>query len=68
MRSYASIIKYKIEQLNSFDSENYINCQGYNEYKVSSDYEKLMKIAKEYNDRYKVEMQRFWSEPFQLCS
>lgn len=68
MRSYAGIIRHKIEQLNSFESDNYINCEGYADYKQSSDYEKLMKIAKEYNDRYKTEMQRFWSQEYELCS
>lgn len=54
MKNYAGIIRHKIEELTSFDTVNYINCEGYNDYKTCSDYDKLMKIAKEYSDRYKV--------------
>lgn len=40
------IIKHKIENLINFKNYNYINTMCYEEYKESSDYQKLMKIAK----------------------
>jgi len=54
IKNYSGIIRFKIEQLNRFDENNFINCDGYDDYKLTSDHEKLMKIAKEYNDRYRV--------------
>jgi len=54
IKNYTGIIRFKIEQLNRFDENNFINCDGYDDYKLTSDHEKLMKIAKEYNDRYRV--------------
>jgi hypothetical protein len=68
MRNYAGIIKHKIDQLTSFGSDNYIKCEGYADYKTSSDYDKLMKIAREYSDRYKVEIQRYWNEDCNLTT
>lgn len=56
MRTYASIIKHKIENLNKFSTINFINATFYEEYKESSDYSKLMKIAKEYRERYSQEL------------
>ncbi len=52
MSDYTSIIKHKIENLVRFNSHNFINSSYYEEYKECSDYTKLMKIAKEYKDRY----------------
>ena len=46
MKSYSGIIRFKIEQLNSFDQINFINCDGYEDYRLTSDHEKLMKIGK----------------------
>jgi hypothetical protein len=65
-RSFAGIIRHKVENLNSFKDYNYIKCEGYKSYKLTSDYEKLMKISKEYSDRYKAELEGYWSEPYQL--
>lgn len=55
------IIKHKIENLLSFKSSNYIAVAGYEDYKQSSDYQKLMKIAKEYKERYQSEMRPYWN-------
>ena len=52
MSDYTTIIKHKIDNLIKFSSNNFINTSYYGEYKESSDYAKLMKIAKEYKDRY----------------
>ena len=46
MKSYSGIIRFKIEQLNNFGVNNFINCEGYEDYKMTSDYDKLMKIAR----------------------
>lgn len=55
-KNYAGIIRHKIENLLNFKSYNYIKCEGYREYKQTSDFEKLMKISSEYNERYKMEI------------
>lgn len=68
MENYAGIIRHKIEELTSFDSHNYIQCEGYNEYKTCSDHDKLMKIANEYSERYQIEVQRYWNQEYRLST
>ena len=60
MRAFTGIVKYKIQNLLGFASRNFINCQGYTQYKRTDDCIKLMKIAKEYNQRYEVELSAYW--------
>ena len=57
---YVGIIKHKIDNLVSFSSQNFLNIQGYEEYKEGGDYTKLMKIAKEYKERYSNELKPYW--------
>jgi len=52
MVDYTSIIKHKINNFLRFNTDNFINSTYYEEYKQSNDYAKLMKIAKEYKERY----------------
>jgi serine/threonine-protein kinase ULK2 len=58
---YMGIIKHKIENLLGFKNKNYIGVGGYEEYKQTADYQKLMKIAKEYKERYQTEMKPYWN-------
>ena len=58
---YIGIIKHKIDNLLSFKSNNFIKTSNYEEYKETSDYAKLMKIAKEYKERYVSEMKPYWN-------
>ena len=60
MRDYTGIIKHKIENLVKFSSHNFINTSSYEDYKDSSDYTKLMKIAREYKERYSQELKEYW--------
>ena len=43
-----------------FDTNNFINTNSYEDYKDSSDYTKLMKIAREYKERYSQELKEYW--------
>lgn len=52
MEDYTGIIRHKIEDLTRFSTTNFIEASGYEDYKQCSDYPKLMKIAKEYRERY----------------
>jgi hypothetical protein len=47
-REYSSIIKKKIEDLSGFANINFLNTPHYDNYKQSTDFPKLIKIAKEY--------------------
>lgn len=58
---YVGIIKHKIENIINFSSNNFLNTSIYEEYKECNDYLKLMKIAKEYKDRYSNEVKQYWS-------
>jgi hypothetical protein len=60
-KNYTAIIKSKIENLLAFKDHNFLQCEGYREYKWTSDCDKLMKIAREYSDRYKADLQQYWS-------
>jgi hypothetical protein len=44
--NYIGIIKHKIENLMSFPQNNYINASSYEEYKQTSDFQKLIRIGK----------------------
>jgi hypothetical protein len=61
MFDYMGIIKHKIENLLGFKNSNYIAAEGYEEYKQSADCQKLLKIAKEYRERYQTEMRAYWN-------
>ena len=54
---YATVIKQKIDQLLAFKDQNFLRCEGYREYRWTSDCDKLIKIAREYSERYRVDLQ-----------
>ena len=62
-RKYAGFIRHKIDKLISFEHMNFLNVEEsvYKEYKETSDFKKILKISKEYKDRYKTELADHWS-------
>jgi hypothetical protein len=60
MRNYTAIIRHKIDNLTRFSSSNFIGATAYEDYKECADYAKLMKIAKEYRERYSAELKDYW--------
>jgi hypothetical protein len=53
-KSFTNIIEMKVNRLREFEKENYLQIEKckYEEYRKTSDYKKLIKIAKDYYDRY----------------
>ena len=51
-------IKHKVDKLISFEHLNFLKIDdvSYREYKETSDFKKIIKISKEYKDRYRVEI------------
>lgn len=58
---FTGIIKHKIENLINLKTANIISPSSYEEYKDTNDYAKLMKISKEYKERYHLEMKSYWT-------
>jgi hypothetical protein len=58
--NYTAIIRRKIQQLLAFKDHNFLKCEGYREYRWTSDCDKLIKIAKEYSERYRADLQPYW--------
>ena len=65
-RKYTMFIKHKVDKLISFEHLNFLNIDesSYREYKETSDFKKILKISKEYKDRYRVELADNWSSYF----
>ena len=61
MREYTAIIRHKIENLVKFSTQNFISAGSYEQYKESTDYAKLMKIARQYKERYSTELKDYWT-------
>lgn len=61
-KSFTNIIETKVGRLKEFERRNYldIESQKYDEYRKTSDYKKLIKIAKDYHERYSSELSQFW--------
>ena len=61
---FTQIIEHKVTKLKEFDQTNYlkeeVDSNKYSEYKQTSDFKKLVKIAKDYYDRYSSELKSFW--------
>lgn len=53
-RKYTQFIKHKVGNLTVLGKENFLRVDesAYMEYKECSDYKKIMKIAREYSERY----------------
>ena len=65
-RKYTMFIKHKVDKLISFEHLNFLTIDEniYREYKESSDFKKILKISKEYKDRYRVELADNWNSYF----
>ena len=65
-RKYTMFIKHKVDKLISFEHLNFLNIDepSYREYKETSDFKKILKISKEYKDRYRVELADNWNSYF----
>ena len=65
-RKYTIFIKHKVDKLISFEHLNFLNIDdaSYREYKETSDFKKIIKISKEYKDRYRVELADNWNSYF----
>ena len=61
MCSYVGVIKHKIDNVLSFNNINFLKVTYYEEYKLSSDFEKIIKIAREYKNRYMKDLIIHWS-------
>ena len=63
---YTMFIKHKVDKLISFEHLNFLNIDeaSYREYKETSDFKKILKISKEYKDRYRVELAENWNSYF----
>jgi len=59
-------IRHKIDKLISFEQVNFLNIDenSYKDYKETSDFKKILKISKEYKDRYRVELADNWNSYF----
>ena len=59
-------IKHKIDKLISFEHLNFLNIDeaSYRDYKETPDFKKILKISREYKDRYRVELADNWSSYF----
>jgi hypothetical protein len=45
-----------------FEHKNILGADNYPEYKDTADFKKLMKISKEYHERYHVELNASWNK------
>ena len=61
MKEYTAIIKHKIDNLVRFSTQNFISANAYEQYKESTDYAKLIKIAREYKERYSLQLKDYWT-------
>jgi hypothetical protein len=59
--TFTSIIKHKIIQLKGFGEENFLKINKYEEYILNSDFKKLIKISKDYYDRYSGDLKAYWN-------
>ena len=58
---FTGIIKQKIVNLKNFEKKNFLNVEKYEEYEGTSDFKKLVKISKDYYDRYSSELKIYWN-------
>jgi hypothetical protein len=49
----ASLLAFKLGQMNSFERYNIFQIEGYREYKETNDFKKIMSITKQYEEKYK---------------
>jgi hypothetical protein len=62
LQSFTQVIEQKVTRLRNFESENFLDIGGekYEEYRRTSDFRKLIKIAKDYYERYSTQLSNYW--------
>lgn len=62
--SYTRLIKYKLNKIINFSSNNFLRMKEDNhiQYQETSDFRKLLKISKEYTERYSKQLLVYWNE------
>jgi hypothetical protein len=62
LQCFTQIIEQKVTRLRNFESHNFLDIGGekYEEYRRTSDYRKLIKIAKDYYERYSTQLSNHW--------
>ena len=65
-RRYTQFVKHKIQKLISYEGVNFLDFQEntYKQYKETSDFKKILKISREYKDRYKTQLSENWNNYF----
>lgn len=58
---FTCIIKHKIIQLKDFGLDNFLGINKHEAYTQSTDFKKLLKISKDYNDRYSGDLKVYWN-------
>ena len=59
---FTGIIKHKIINLKNFQNQNFLKITRYSDYKMTSDFKKLIKISKDYFERYSSELKIYWDK------
>jgi hypothetical protein len=59
---FTQIIEQKVTKLKNFESENFLGIDSgkFEEYKRTTDHKKLVKIAKDYYNRYSTQLADYW--------
>jgi serine/threonine protein kinase len=62
LRCFTRIIELKVTRLRDFEAANFldIGAEKYEEYRRTSDFRKLVKIAKDYYERYSAQLSQHW--------
>ena len=62
--SYTKLIKFKLEKIVEFGTNNFLKLgeESHWQYQETSDFRKLLKISKEYTDRYSKELSEYWKD------
>ena len=64
---FTGIIKHKIVNLKKFETCNFLKIGKYEEYRVTSDFKKLIKISRDYFERYSSELKIYWDKSDQYA-
>lgn len=64
--SFTKLVKYKLQKIVNFSVNNFLKMKEENhaQYQETSDFRKLLKISKEYTERYSKELGEYWREDF----
>jgi hypothetical protein len=62
LQSFTQIIEQKVTKLKEFESVNFLGIDDvkFHEYRQTTDHKKLVKIAKDYYNRYSTQLSEYW--------